>query len=616
MNSGMTAAIGIDVDRSRPYNADEPQTLGDVFRRAVVKKSISNALNYKKNGAWHAISSAEMISRTERIGLGLYSLEIRQGDRAAILSVNSPEWTLADAGCQLTGVIDVPIYTTLMPDAIAYILRDSGARVLFIENHAAWERISEAVSELPDLEKVIFFEAAEVDSPDVMSLAELEATGARMASDYPDLIGELSSQIKSDDIATLIYTSGTTGEPKGVMLSHMNILSNIIDASAKYDFSGNDKPLSVLPLSHVFERTGMYIYIWHGMSVHYAEAIEKVPENLQEVRPTLFVGVPRIFEKVYAQAKLKAGKGGGLKEKIFDWAIDLAKEHATLTTAKKPVPAMLGIKHKIADKLIYSKFRDFFGGDLRHCVSGGAALSNDIALIFTGAGVSIMQGYGLTETSPVISSNNLFDWRLGTVGKPIVHVEVRIAADGEIEARGPNIMHGYYNKPDATRDAFTADGWFKTGDIGAVDSDGYLCITDRKKELFKTSGGKYIAPAPIEQKIKTSRFVSQVVLIGSERNFAAALIVPNFEQLENYAAHKGLTINSSAEFCSDPRIVDLMERQVAAATEGLAQYETVKKIALLENEFTVEGGELTPTLKIKRRVVDEKYKDVIDGIYS
>jgi long-chain acyl-CoA synthetase len=622
MNPGMTAAIGIDVDRSRPNSANEPRTLGEIFRHAMENRSIPNALNYKKDGEWHSISTAEMMSRIENTGLGLYSLGVRCGDRAAILSANSPEWTLADAGCQITGVIDVPIYTTLMPDSILYILRDSGAKILFIENIEAWERIREILPEYPDLEKIVFFDPKGADgaggiTPEMgMTFSELENAGGELKTQNPGLVNELSAQVSPGDVATLIYTSGTTGEPKGVMLSHLNIISNVLDASAKFDFSGHDRPLSVLPLSHIFERTGMYIYIWHGMSVHFAEAIEKVPDNLQEVRPTLFVGVPRIFEKVYAQAKLKAGKSSRLKERIFDWAIDLAKDHARLTTAKKSVPAMLAVKHKIADKLIYAKFRDFFGGSLRHCVSGGAALSDEIALIFTGAGVSIMQGYGLTETSPVISSNNLFDWRLGTVGRPIANVEVRLAADGEIEARGPNVMLGYYNKPEATREAFTDDGWFKTGDIGDLDADGYLCITDRKKELFKTSGGKYIAPARVEQMIKSSRFVSQVVLVGSERKFAAALIVPNFEQLESYAQLKGLGVRSPAEFCSDPKIIDLMERQVAETTKTLAQYETVKRIALLENEFTVEGGELTPTLKIKRRVINEKYKAVIDSIYG
>jgi len=617
MNSGTTTAINIEVVRKRvPFSPDEPQTLGELFLKAAKKYPIDNALNYKKDGAWHAISSAEMIARIENIAAGLYSLGVSRGDRAGILAANSPEWTLSDAACQLTGIIDVPIYTTLSSSSICYILRDSGAKILFIENKEAWESIREILPECPALEKLIFYDPAGVADDTGISLAELEEAGSKLKIQNRELIDELSKNISPDDTATLIYTSGTTGEPKGVMLSHMNLLSNVIDAGAKYDFSGHDRPLSVLPLSHVFERTGMYLYIHNGMMVHYAQSIEKVPENLQEVRPTLFVGVPRIFEKVYAKAKLQAAKSSRLKERIFDWAIEIAKKQALLTTAGRPVPRMLAIKHSIADHLVYKKFRAFFGGDLRHCVSGGAALSDEIALIFTGAGVSIMQGYGLTETSPVISSNNIIDWRLGTVGKPIPNVEVRIAADGEIEVRGPNVFAGYWERPEASADAFTADGWFRTGDIGALDADGYLRITDRKKELFKTSGGKYIAPAPIEQMIKSSRFVSQVVLIGSERNFASALIVPDFDQLESYAHLKGLNIKSPAEFCADQKIHDLFERQVAETTKGLAQFESVKKIALLENEFTVEGGELTPTLKIKRRVIDEKYKDVIDGIYG
>jgi long-chain acyl-CoA synthetase len=616
MNPGTTAANNIEVSRRRiPLSTEDPATLGQLFLHAAEKHPLKNALNYKKDDAWHSISSAEMISRIELIGLGLYALGMRHGDRAAILASNSPEWTLSDAGCQLSGVIDVPIYTTLSPRSVCYILRDSGARVLFLENKAAWERISEILAECPELEKLVFYDAAGINTEKGMSLAELENSGSELKTKNSKLIDELSQNVKPDDVATLIYTSGTTGEPKGVMLSHMNLISNVIDAGAKFDFSIQDRPLSVLPLSHVFERTGMYLYIRNGMMVHYAQSIEKVPDNLQEVRPTLFVGVPRIFEKVYDRAKLQAGRAGGLKEKIFDWAIELAKDHARRNAARQPIPRFLALKHGIADRLVYKKFRAFFGGSLRHCISGGAALSDEIALIFTGAGVSIMQGYGLTETSPVISSNNIVEWRLGTVGKPIRNVEVRIAADGEIEVRGPNVMLGYYNKPEATREAFTADGWFKTGDIGALDSDGYLRITDRKKELFKTSGGKYIAPAPVEQMIKSSRFVNQVVLIGNERKFASALIVPNFEQLETYARIKGLDIKTPADFCAHPKIIDLLERQVEEATEGLSQFEKVKRIALLEHELTVDGGELTPTLKVKRRVVDEKYKDVIDKIY-
>jgi Long-chain acyl-CoA synthetases (AMP-forming) len=360
----------------------------------------------------------------------------------------------------------------------------------------------------------------------------------------------------------------------------------------------------------------MYLYIFNGISVYYAESIERVPDNLADVKPTILVGVPRIFEKVYAKAKLKAAQAGGLRESIFDWAIEVAKDHAGRMETNGSVDLILKIKHKIADKLVFSKLREFFGGELRTCITGGAALPNDIYLIFNGAGIPIMQGYGLTETSPVITSNNPAHRRLGTVGKPIRNMQVRIAQDGEIEASGAGVMLGYYNKPDATRDTFTDDGWFRTGDIGEIDADGFLKITDRKKELFKTSGGKYIAPSPIEQMIRSSRFVSQVVLVGNERKFPAALVVPNFEMLESYAKHKGLPLKTPAEFCSDKKVIDLLERQIASLTEGLSRYEKVKKIALLENELSVTGGELTPTLKVKRRVVDEKYRSVIDKIYA
>ncbi len=426
----------------------------------------------------------------------------------------------------------------------------------------------------------------------------------------------MTQVIEKDDIATLIYTSGTTGEPKGVMLSHENLISNVIDAAEKFSFTKNDKSLSVLPLSHVFERTGMYLYIFNGMAVYFAESIEKVPDNLQEVRPTMFVGVPRIFEKVYAKARLKASQAGSIKAKIFDWAIKVGKDYAYRIEHRQPIPRFLAIKHTIADKLVFSKFRQGFGGNLRFCITGGAALSDEIFYIFNGAGVKIMQGYGLTETSPVICSNNPINVRVGTVGKPIRNVEVRLAEDGEIEASGPNVMLGYFNKPEATRDTFTADGWFKTGDIGSFDQDGFLKITDRKKELFKTSGGKYIAPSPIEQMIKGSQFVSQVVLIGNNRKFASALIVPDFESLKGFSKSEGLNLKSPTEFCQNSAIIKLLEKEIDQLTNNLSKFEKVKKIALLENELTVEGGELTPTLKVKRRVVDEKYNQIIEKIYA
>ncbi len=606
----------VSAKRGVPLFDGEPRTLSELFLRSATEHNIPNALNYKFGNKWCAISSDEMIERSENIALGLHSFGLRKGDRAAILAPNSPEWTLTDAGCQFAGVVDVPIYTTLTPESVRYIIDDSAARILFIQDQAAYERISTAIAPCGSLEKFVFYDASGVEDARSVSLADLESIGANLRIDEPDLIAAIGNEIEPDDVATLIYTSGTTGEPKGVMLSHTNLISNVIDASEKYAFSGQDVALSVLPLSHVFERTGMYVYVMSGMAVYFAESIERVPDNLKEVRPTIFIGVPRIFEKVYEKARLSAAKSSPIREKIFDWAIDVAKEFAKLNEKNAAIPVALQAKHSVADKIVYIKLREFFGGNLRFCITGGAALSDDIYLIFTGAGISIMQGYGLTETSPVISSSNIENFRVGTVGKAIRNVKVRIAADGEIEVSGPGVMLGYYHKDEATREAFTGDGWFKTGDIGNLDADGFLTITDRKKELFKTSGGKYIAPSYVEQKIKSSRFVNQVVLVGNERKFAAALIVPNFEMLASYAHLKELDLKTPEEFCKNARIQNLFERQIAAATEDLAHYEKVKKIVLIETEFTVDGGELTPTLKVKRRVIDEKYKAVIDAIYS
>ena len=609
-------ATRTEIGRGTPLLPDEPATLPELFVRSLEKHHLPDALNYKRDGRWNRISSEEFVRRAGDIALGLYSLGVRHGDRAAIMAANSPEWTLADAGCQFAGVLDVPIYTTLAPRSVQYILDDSETRVLFIEDREMYERVCGELRDCRSVEKLIFFDKEGVAAENAISLEELESLGGELRETKPELLEEISSVVQPSDVATLIYTSGTTGEPKGVMLTHSNIISNVIDCGEKYTFGYHDVPLSVLPLSHIFERSAMYLYFLNGMSVHYAESIEKVPDNLREVKPTIFIGVPRIFEKVYAKAKLQAAQSGGLKEKIFDWAIEVAKAYALRNEKREAIGFDLKLKHALADRLVYSKLRDFFGGQLRYCITGGAALPDEIFLIFTGAGISIMQGYGLTETSPVITSSNPIDLKLGTVGRPIRNMKVRIAEDGEVEAFGPGVMLGYYNKEQATRDAFTEDGWFRTGDIGEIDQEGFLKITDRKKELFKTSGGKYIAPSPIEQMIRSSSFVSQAVLVGNERKFAAALIVPNFEMLDSYAKHKGFDRMSPDRYCSDDRIIDLFRRQVDAATGGLAKFETVKKIALLDKELSVEGGELTPTMKIKRRVIDSKYKELIDRLYS
>jgi long-chain acyl-CoA synthetase len=599
-----------------PLSDDEPRTLVEVYEQAVRLHPKADTLNYKGQGTWHAISGQEMLTRSRRIALGLYSLGVRKGDRVALLSESRVEWVLADQGCVFSGAISVPVYPTLTPSQVEYILKDCGARALFVSTRAKFAEVETVVRECSTIENVVLFNDEGLSAPNILSLAELEESGRVLESEQPQLSVQLAGASSPADLATIIYTSGTTGEPKGVMLTHSNMVSNLIDSSKHLEFGEKDSALSVLPLSHIFERQAMNMYLHHGMSVFFGEALEKIGDNLREVSPTAFVGVPRIYEKILARVQERALSKGKLNGAICNWAIEIGKQWAQLKAGSQPIPLWLNLRHKLADAPVYSKWRKAMGGSIRIFVSGGASLSNDVALAFAGAGLPIVQGYGLTETSPVITAGRLEDNRIGTAGRPIGNVEVRIAPDGEIETRGPNVMSGYWNKPEETRAVFTDDGWFKTGDIGSLDQDGFLTITDRKKELLKTSGGKYIAPQPIEQLIKSSRFVNQVVVIGNDRKFAAALIVPDWEQLEAYAKLKGLDLHTRAEFCSDPRIIDLFERQIAARTEKLAQFEKIKRIALLDEELTVEGGEMTPTLKVKRRIVDQKYRDVIDRIYS
>ncbi len=600
----------------RHFKPGEPTTLVEAFEHFARDHKRPDTLNYKRDGRWLSISSDEVLTQTREIAAGLIELGIQRGDRLAILCESRPEWTLMDAGCLFAGAIDVPIYPTLTPPQVRYILKDCGARVLAISNREKYDQMRGVLKECETLERVIFLDSSAADEDSGLTLEQLRDRGRALIARAPELVRAFSREAQPQDLATILYTSGTTGEPKGVMLTHANLVSNLLDSSGHLSFGKHDIVLSVLPLSHIFERQAMYMYLYQGMAVYYAESLETIGPNLREVRPTILVGVPRIFEKIYARIKERVAEKGKANLGLLMWAVAVAKEVAHCQVEKRRVGAVLGLKHRIANKLVFSKWRAAFGGRIRLLVSGGAALPEELGYIYIGAGIPILQGYGLTETSPVITTGILEDNRVGTVGKPIKHVEIRIAADGEIETRGPNIMRGYYNKPAETAAVFTADGWFRTGDIGKIDSDGFLSITDRKKELFKTSGGKYIAPQPLEQLIKGSRFVNQVVLIGNGRKFPAALIVPNWEQIESYARLKGLNETSRSELCRSPKIIDLFERQVAQLTPDLAQYERVKKVALLENEFTIDGGELTPTLKVKRRVIDEKYRAVIDELYS
>src|SRR5438552_13240263 len=639
--------IAEKLEMAAPHADAGPTTLVEIYEGVARNHPKPDTLNYKRDGAWHSMSAGEMLRRARWIALGQYSLGIRKGDRVALLSESRVEWVLADQGCIFAGAVGVPIYPTLTPSQVAYILKDSGARALFVSTPAKLAEIEIVLRESGNVENVVLFDAdasgyarfqraseravtpesasqqagtpaypAAPHEKNHLSLAQLETRGRELEGRRPELADELARAAKPGDLATIIYTSGTTGEPKGVMLTHANMVSNLLASSNHFEFGETDSALSVLPLSHGFERQAMNMYLHHGMSVYFGESLDKMAVNLREVHPTVFVGVPRIYEKILAKAKERAAEKGRTNGLLFDWAIETGKRWARLALSQRPIPFWLSRRHEIADRLVFAKLREALGGRIRIFVSGAAPLSPDVALAFAGAGLPIMQGYGLTETSPVISAGQLDENRVGTTGKPIPNVEVRIASDGEIETRGPHVMLGYWNKPAETRAVFTDDGWFKTGDIGSFDPDGYLTITDRKKELLKTSGGKYIAPQPIEQLIKSSRFVNQVVVIGDGRRFPAALIVPEWDQLESYAKLKGLDLKTREAFCHHPRIIDLFQRQIAARTQTLAQFEKIKRVALLDHELTVESGELTPTLKVKRRVVDEKYRDLIDRLYE
>jgi long-chain acyl-CoA synthetase len=592
-----------------------PGTLTKLFFDAVSKFNRPDALQVKVGGAYKPISHGEVAERVRHAARGLSSLGVRRGDRVGILSENRPEWAIADFACLTAGLTDVPIYPTLPADQIAYILKDSGAVAIFVSNKAQAEKIREIRSQVPALKTVVAFD----DVPGLanMSIADLEKRGADgETSRSIETYREDALLVKPDDLATIIYTSGTTGEPKGVMLSHDNIYSNVEASRKAIPFEGKDVGLSFLPLSHIFERmAGHYMMFATGTSIAYAESIDTVAANMGEVKPTLVLSVPRLYEKMYARILETALTGGFLKKKIFFWARGVADRWATEKLAGKEPGGLLAIQYGIAQKLVFSKLKTRTGGRLRYFVSGGAPLSPDINKFFYAAGLEILEGYGLTETSPVIAVNTPEAFRIGTVGKPIDGVEVKIAADGEILTRGPHVMKGYYNKPEATRESIEPDGWFHTGDIGEL-RDGFLAITDRKKDIIVTAGGKNIAPQPLENKVKTNKYVAQAVMLGDKRKFPSMLIVPNFDQLERWAKERNIIWTDRAQLLRMPTIQAKMEQEVNQELAGAAHFEIPKKIGLIEHDFSIEKGELTPTQKVKRRAIDKNYKKLIDSLYD
>ncbi len=592
----------------------EFETLNQLLAEAAKAYRKDDALLYKKDGAWHKISSESWLTRARHLALGLSALGIEHGDRVALLSENRHEWFLVDAALQILGAPNVPVYCTLTSRQTAYILKDSGSKAVVVSDSTQQKKLAEVRAELPSLEHVITLDPA--TAIEGTSLDAVEARGRKEAERDPAAAERLASAVSPEDLASIVYTSGTTGEPKGVMLTQRNFVSNVKASMQALPVGAKDRALSALPYSHVFERmVAHYLYPAAGVSIAIAGSIDTVLEDLGQIHPTFMTMVPRFYEKMYARVRESAAAGSPLKRRIFEWAIATGREHGEYRLRRENPPLRLDLKYKLATALVFKKLHQRLGGELRYFVSGSAPLSKEIAAFFWAAGIVILEGYGLTETSPVISVNRPDRIRFGTVGPPVSGVEVAIAEDGEILARGENVMKGYWKQEGATREAIDPRGFFHTGDIGVLDSDGFLTITDRKKDLIVTAGGKKIAPQAIEGKLKTNAFIADVVVVGNRRRFPAALILPNFEKLALWCRESSLPAESREQMAAHPRVRAFLMEQVERVNLEFAQYERVKKIALLSEEFTIERGELTPTLKAKRSAIESRYKHLIDELY-
>jgi long-chain acyl-CoA synthetase len=567
------------------------------------------------------LSSQELFERTRDVSLGIGALGVRPGDRVAIISESRPEWIVCDMAILAAGAVTVPIYPTLSAAQARYILQDSAARLAIVSTRLQAEKLQEVRHLLPAIEAVIVMEPTAAGAS-VTTLEEVAQRGhARMTGEWGAGRGfrEAARAVRPEDLATIIYTSGTTGEPKGVMLTHANLVANLREGAVVLDVSQDDVALSFLPLSHGFERMVSFIYLFTGVTIIFAESFETLGRDIAHVRPTVITGVPRVYEKMQSRILEKGQAGSAAKAIVFRWSVEAGLARARAVLRGKRVGPLTAMKAAIADRLVFAKVRQGVGGRLRLIVSGSAPLSSSVAEFFHAVGLPVIEGYGLTETAPILTVNPPEAPRVGTVGRALANVELKIAPDGEILARGPNVMPGYYNKPEATAEALK-DGWFHTGDIGTLDAAGYLTITDRKKDLLVTSGGKKIAPQPIEAVLKRSPLIAEAVVLGDRRNYAAALIVPDFPALERRLQGVGRSPSagsaSRAELVARADVIALYQEVVDALNSGLSQFERIKRIALLPSEFTVESGELTPTLKVKRKVVEERWRGEIEKLYA
>ncbi len=594
------------------------QSLARMFWNRVEKSAGSPAQKFKQQGTWKTLTWREVGSAVRELAAGLATLGRRPGDAVGLLSTSRAEWVQADFAIFSAGCVTIPIYPTYPPDLIEYIVNDAGVKTLIVEDPTQLAKVLEVDKAMPGLEQIVIMQGYEgrEPSPRTFTWEALRRLGREKADSLKAELANRVDGIKRDDVATIVYTSGTTGPPKGVVQTHGNHLSALESAAQTTSIAEGDVHLLFLPLAHSFARLESFIGVHRGLCTAFAESIDKLRENLPETQPHFICSVPRVFEKVYAGAMARAEGGSPVKRKIFNWAVAIGKEVSRLKQANRPVPTALALQYKLAEKLVFSKMQAALGGRLRFAVSGGAPLSREIAEFFHAAGILILEGYGLTETCPVLTNNREDAYKFGSVGKPLPGVDVKIAADGEILGRGGNIAKGYFKKTEATREVFLEDGWFATGDIGRFDEDGFLFITDRKKDLIVTAGGMNIAPQNIENLLKGDPFISQVMVHGDRRPYPVALITLNPEELAKFAREQGIMAGDPSVLAKHPKVVERVQRTVDHKNSELQSYAKIKKFVILPEDFTVENGALTPTLKVKRKVISERHRPVLDALYQ
>jgi len=593
-------------------------TLAKLFWSRVDKSADKPAQMFKQGGTWKTLTWREVGEAVREVALGLITLGRSKGDTIALLSTSRAEWVQADFAIFSAGGVTVPVYPSYPPDLIAYIVNDSGARTIFVEDATQLAKVLEARDKMPALEHIIVMTGYDAQQPPkaVMTWQTLRRLGRDNAEAHKSTLAERVSATRPEDLASIVYTSGTTGPPKGVMQTHGNHIAAQAAGEKSTPVKEGWVHLLFLPLAHSFARLESFLAVNHGLTTAFAESLDKMRENLVEVKPHFICSVPRVFEKVYAGVLAKAASGSGLKQKIFHWAVSVGRDVSRHQQRGQPVPAALELKRKIAHKLVFSKLHAGLGGRLQWAISGGAPLSRDIAEFFHAAGILILEGYGLTETCPVGTFNRPDKFKFGSVGQALEGIELKIAADGEILFRGGNIAKGYFKQPEATAEVFESGGWFHTGDIGRVDEEGFLFITDRKKDLIVTAGGMNIAPQNIENMLKADPFISQVMVHGDRRPYPVALITLNHDELTKFAREQGVLTSDPSALVKHPKIVERVARTVEEKNTNLQSYAKVKKFAILPVDFTPEGGELTPTLKVKRKVVSEKYKKELESLYG